>query len=215
MKRTKNIRHERFRKVHHFWRYTAIAVVVSGAFALQGCDQYSDESVSVYKTVQQCLQDNPNDKGQCNSDYLAAQQKSASTAPKYTSKDDCDDEFGIDSCVTQAAPNGSMFWYPIMSGYTRGTGSYVSQPMYSSSKYSSPMYNKFVDAKGNDYGNFYAAPKRTVPTEYVKAKGESLGVVRRGGFGSTVRSAAFSSSHSSGTSSHSSFHSSGGHSFGG
>lgn len=221
MKRTKNIRHDRFRKNHQFWRYTAIAVVVAGSFALGGCDSYTDESVSVYKNVQECLQNNPNDKGQCNSDYLLAQKKSADTAPKYSSRNDCNEEFGDDRCQVQHTSSGGMMWYPIMSGFTNSSSSYASQPMYSSMKPTSPMYNKFVDAKGNSFGHFYDAPKRMIPSNYMGSKPSSTTTTTRGGFGGTVRTQAEAAhmasmkSSSSSSSFRSSSSSSGGRSFGG
>lgn len=195
-------------------RYTAIAVVLMGSYALSGCDGYTDEKVDVYTSVQECLQNNPNDKGQCNSDYLTAQKASSLTAPKYSSKQDCDEEFGADRCIqntstgsTGSTSSGSsmMMWYPMMSGFTRNS-SYAAQPLYSSHQPASPMYNKFVDAKGNSFGYmFNPGTTRTVPSSYMGPKPSTTSTTTRGGFGSSVRSAAMSVS--------SSHTSSGGHSF--
>ncbi|AQW89063.1 hypothetical protein FDH34_gp382 [Serratia phage BF] len=205
MKRTKNINHKRFRKVHKFWKYSALFVAIGSTFFLTACDDFQEENVSVYKTIQDCEKgaSTQADKDRCALDYQNALGQAEKVAPKYDSKGSCEEEFGYDQCKpsSQTASHSSGFmWFPIMSGYSSSHANYPSQPLYSSSRYSSPMYNKFVDAKGNSFGNFTHAGKASVSRSALAPKPAMTTTTTRGGFGSTVhaQSSAKSVSHSSG-----------------
>lgn len=211
MKRTKVMNYERFRKVRSFWKYSAIFIAVSSAFFLTACDDTKD--VSVFQTIQQCeqVQVTQADKDKCTLDYQNALKSTEKIAPKYNTKEDCEDEFGTSACqsstYTQTTSTGNHFmWFPIMSGYSTSSANYPSQPLYSSTKYSSPMHNNFVDAKGNSFGS--GTGKKSVSTSYLAPKPPTTSTVTRGGFGSSVRSNAVRASSTS-------YHGSSSHSFGG
>lgn len=213
-KRTKTINHNRFRKVHTFWKFSAIFVVLNSALFLTGCDE--QENVSVYNTIQSCERAAPNDaaKQKCALDYQNAFMNSQKVAPKFNSKEDCESEFGYNQCnsIESTASNvstsngmhSSMMFYPIMSGFS-SSNNHPSQALYSSKNYSSPMYNKFVDAKGNSFGNFKYSGSTTVARSSLAPKPATSSTTTRGGFGSTVSSNSakaivHSSNHSSGRS---------------
>ncbi|EBS4516610.1 hypothetical protein DQT32_04275 [Salmonella enterica subsp. enterica serovar Braenderup] len=209
MKRTKNINHNRFRKVQSFWKYSALFIAIGSTFFLTACDEFEEENVSVYSTVQACESNAPTKeaKDRCALDYQNALSQNKETAPKYSSQRDCEDEFGSNQCTTTNSTHSSVMWFPIMSGYSSSHANYPSQPLYSSTRTSSPMYNKFVDAKGNSFGQFKYSGSASVSKAALAPKPAVTSTVTRGGFGSTVTSHAAKSS---------SFHSSSGsRSFGG
>jgi len=212
MKRTKNINLNRFRKVHTFWKYSALFLAISGAsLFLTGCDD--KESVSVYKTVQECEYSAKTQelKNRCALDYQNALANSSQQAPKYNSKADCEEEFGQGQCnsasttasnvQTTNGSHSSFMWFPLMHGFSSSSQNYPSQSLYSSSNRSSPMYNKFVDAKGNSFGSFSHSGSTSVSRSALSPKPAVTTTTTRGGFGSTVSShaarASVSSSHSS------------------
>jgi uncharacterized protein YgiB involved in biofilm formation len=219
MKRTKVMNYNRFRKVHTFWKYSALFMVVGGSLILTGCDDA--ENVSVYNTIQDCERSAANDaaKNQCALDYQNALSQNAKVAPKYYSQKDCEDEFGTGQCNSQSVTsntvstaNGahsSFMWFPLMSGYSSSSTNYPSQPLYSSKKYNSPMYGKFVDSTGTSFGSFTSKGTASVPKSSLAPKATTT-TTTRGGFGSTVNKV---SSHSS--SSFNSHSSGSSHSFGG
>ncbi|AFC21990.1 hypothetical protein GAP32_529 [Cronobacter phage vB_CsaM_GAP32] len=207
MKRTKNINKDRFRKVHSFWKYSALFVAMSAAsMFLTGCDE--PENVSVYQTIQDCERSAENDaaKQKCALDYQNALAQNKSTAPKYSSQRDCEDEFGVNQCTTTNSTHSSLMWFPLMSGYSSSHSNYQSQPLYSSTRYNSPFHGKFVDANGNSFGSFKPSGTASVSKSALASKPAVTTTTTRGGFGSTVSSHAAKSS---------SFHSSGSRSFGG
>lgn len=213
MKRTKNINRHRFRKVHTFWKYSALFLAISGAsLFLTACDD--QESVSVYKTVQECEYSAKTQelKNRCALDYQNALANSAQQAPKYNSKEDCEDEFGQGQCNNASTTsnvqntNGShssFMWFPLMHGFSSSSQNYPSQSLYSSSNRYSPMYNKFVDAKGNSFGSFSHSGSTSVSRSALSPKPVVTTTTTRGGFGSTVSSHATRASVSSHSSSHS------------
>jgi len=217
MKRTKNINLNRFRKVHTFWKYSALFLAISaGSMFLTGCDE--QEKVTVYQTVQDCeyRAQSPEQKNRCALDYQNALAKSSSTAPKYMSKEDCEDEFGYGQCNSQSTTasnvqttsgsHSSFMWFPLMHGFSSSSSNYPSQALYSSTRSSSPMYNKFVDAKGNSFGSFAHSNTTSVSRSALSPKPAVTSTVTRGGFGSTVSTnaaRASSSSYHSSSSSHS------------
>lgn len=209
MKRTKNINHNRFRKVQSFWKYSALFIAIGSTFFLTACDEFEEENVSVYSTVQACEKNAPDQsaKERCALDYQNALAQNKETAPKYSSQRECEDEFGANQCSTTNSTHSSVMWFPLMSGYSSSHQNYPSQPLYSSTRSSSPMYNKFVDSKGNSFGQFKYAGSTSVSKSALAPKPAVTTTTTRGGFGSTVTSHAMKSS---------SFHSSGGgRSFGG
>lgn len=215
MKRTKVMNYNRFRKVHTFWKYSALFMVIGGSLILTGCDD--SENVSVYNTIQDCERSAANDaaKNQCALDYQNALSQNNKVAPKYNSQKDCEDEFGTGQCNSQSVTsntvstsNGahsSFMWFPLMSGYSSSSANYPSQPLYSSKKYNSPMYGKFVDSKGTSFGSYTSKGTANVSKSSLAPKAATTTTTTRGGFGSTVSRS--SVSHST---SHSSSHSFGG-----
>lgn len=74
-----------------------------------------------------------------------------------------------------------------MHGYTNSSANYPSQALYSSTNKSSPLYNKFVDSKGNSFGNFTHSGYAKVNSSSLKYKTPTTNTITRSGFGSTVK----------------------------
>ncbi|SOK59341.1 Possible lipoprotein [Yersinia phage fHe-Yen9-03] len=200
MKRTKNINHTRFRKVHSFWKYSALFLAIGSTFFLTACDDFQEENVSVYKTIQDCENSasTQSDKDRCALDYQNALGQAEKVAPKYDSKVSCEEEFGTSQCTQKSTNTSSgIMWFPIMSGFSSSNANYSSQPLYSSSRYSSAMHNKFVDANGNSFGDYKNSGKVSVSKSSLEPKRTVTNTITRAGFGSTVKAKASSVSHSS------------------
>ncbi|WP_017347498.1 DUF1190 family protein [Pantoea sp. A4] len=217
MKRTKHIRHAAFRKSWQARHLTPVALALSAAFMLAGCEK-TDETVTLYQNADDCSKANPGQSAQCTTAYNNALKEAERTAPKYASRADCVAEFGENQCQqapaqasTSAEPQQSgSFWMPLMAGYMMGRmmgggAGFAQQPLFSPRTPNSPANGKFVDASGRNYGN--ATPGRTmdVPKSAMAPKPATTNTITRGGFGETVakqnsmqRSSA--SSHSSGRS---------------
>lgn len=202
MKRTKNINHARFRKVHVGFKVSMVAVLLASTLVLNGCDN-SDDDVYVYRDVKECTAYTSN-KDQCQKDWNDAAYAAVKDAPKYASKEECIKQYGDYNCqvqnTTTSTGGTSMMWYPLMSGFSSSSHSQPARSMYSSTSPSSKMYGNYYSGNGVNYGKTWDRSGRSVGTDSVRSTSRTYS---RGGFGSSV------SSHSS------SSRSSGSHSFGG
>ncbi|ANH51872.1 putative membrane protein [Erwinia phage vB_EamM_RAY] len=205
MKRTKNIKLDRFRKAWKFKKVTLALMVVTGSFYLVACDEPRDQQVQMYQNADDCSRARPQDKQRCSDAYNNALRESERTAPRYGSKGDCDAEFGSDNCYQSTAH--SPTWMSYMGGYMYGRNGSYAQPLYSSRVTSSPAYHRYVDAGGRNYGSAISGRSINTTRSALAPKPVVTSTITRGGFGASV--AHMSSSHSS------SSHSSGGHSSGG
>jgi len=210
VKRTKNIKQDRFRKAWKFSQISMALVIVSGSFYLVGCDEVADQPVAMYQNADDCSRANPQEKDQCNKSYQTAMADAGRTGPKYNNLADCQKDFNSDQCHLDQVPgpNGSSsaHWVPYPYGFMYGSHGSYSQPLYSSSRPGSSMYKQAFDAAGNKYGSAVSG-RNFATTRSNLAPKPTVSTVTRGGFGATV--ARMSSSHFS------SSHSSGGHSSGG
>ncbi|MGF1724347.1 DUF1190 family protein [Photobacterium nomapromontoriensis] len=199
MKRSKHVVLASMRKN---WRPVSMVpvTVVLASTALSGCSEPT-KSASIYKGLNDCINDNPSYAEECRSAYQLALQDAARTSPKYKTRADCEMEFGIDSC-TQA--QGNNWFMPAMAGFMfarmiNSHNGYYSQPMFNSSYPSSRYYGHWITADGYDYGRSgYSKTKVRVTKDQMKAKPTINRTISRGGFGSTVSAkSSWSSSRSS------------------
>lgn len=192
MKRTKNIRHDRFRKAWHFGKASIIVIASTGA--LVACDEVADQDVAMYKNADDCSRAHPSESAQCKSAYDNAMREADRTGPKYANQKDCEQDFSSDQCHYSSS---STHWMPYPYGYMYGnTGSHYAQPLYSSSRPGSGMYRQAFDAQGKNYGSAISGRNfKTSRTAFVSRP--TSATITRGGFGRSV-SAHASSSHSSG-----------------
>lgn len=188
MKRTKNINHDRFRKVRRYGTLTMALMAVSGAFVMTGCDEPADQPVAMYKNSDDCVKANPSETEQCNKAWQRALQESDKTGPKYNSQGECTDEFGYGQCYQTHTSGGGMVYMPYPGGFMYGSHGSYSQPLYSSSRPSSPMYRSFSDANGHNYGSSISGRNIMTTRSNIAPKAATTSTVTRGGFGRSVSS---------------------------
>ncbi|MBG6249247.1 MULTISPECIES: DUF1190 family protein [Symbiopectobacterium] len=198
MKRTENIQKDAFRKGWRSYRLAPIALAISAAFILAGCEQ-TDETVSMYQNADDCSATNPSMSAQCTTAYNNALKEAEKTAPKYARKEDCVAEFGEAQCIPVPAQAGtaaqptqtSSSWMPLMAGYMMGRmmsggAGFAQQPLFSSRSPASPANGQFVDASGKSYGAATSGRTVTVPKTALAPKPATTNTITRGGFGESV-----------------------------
>ncbi|QZN96184.1 DUF1190 family protein [Symbiopectobacterium purcellii] len=198
MKRTENIQKDAFRKGWRTYRLAQVALAISAAFILAGCEQ-TDETVSMYQNADDCSAANPSMSAQCTTAYNNALKEAEKTAPKYASKEDCVAEFGEAQCTPVPAQAGtaaqptqtSSSWMPLMAGYMMGRmmgggAGFAQQPLFSSRSPASPANGQFVDASGKSYGAATSGRSVTVPKTALAPKPATTNTITRGGFGESV-----------------------------
>lgn len=220
MKRTKDIHYDNFRKSWRTYRLAPVALAISAVFMLSGCEQNSDETVSLFQNANECSQANPTMAEQCNASYDKALLEAERTAPKYASRADCVAEFGESQCVESTSapvntnasasePRQSSLWMPLMAGYMFGrmtNGGYANSPLFTSKSAASPANGRFVDASGRSFGAATTGRSMNVDKGALAPKPTTTTTVTRGGFGQAVakQSAASTSRASTSNSSRSS-----------
>ncbi|MGK2946268.1 MAG: DUF1190 family protein [Candidatus Malihini olakiniferum] len=197
MKRTENIQQDAFRKGWRSYRLAPVALAISAAFILAGCEQ-TDETVSMYQNADDCSAANPSMSVQCAKAYNNALKEAEKTAPKYASKEDCVAEFGETQCIPVPDQAGiaaqltqtSSSWMPLMAGYMMGRmmsgGTGAQQPLFSSHAPVSPIKGQFVDASGKSYGSSASGRTVTVPKTALAPKPATTNTITRCGFGESV-----------------------------
>lgn len=162
-------------------------LAVSLALAIAGCS--SNEHATVYRTVDECIQDHPSSAHSCQEGYTKAQQEAQRTAPKYQSQRDCEAEFGINQCNRSSSGNWFM---PAMAGFVLGNwlsnrnSYYAPTPFFTSYQRGSPLHGKWFDAGGYSYGPSSYSTVSTNKSTY-KPKPNVTRTMSRGGFGSVAK----------------------------
>lgn len=187
MKRTKNIRRDRFRKVRRFGSLSMALLVATGAFVITGCEEPADQPVAMYKNSDDCVKANPVETEQCNKAWQRSLQESDRTGPKYTNQGECTDDFGYGQCY-QHASGGGYVYTPYPAGFMYGSHGSYAQPLYSSSRSSSPMYRSFSDANGHNYGSAVSGRNIMTTRSNIAPKAATTSTVTRAGFGRSFSS---------------------------
>lgn len=86
----------------------------------------------VYTSVDSCASAT-GDSATCQQAFESAQQQAADSAPQYTSRAACEQEYGADQCVEQTTRAGGSFIGPMMAGFfmsrmLQGRGASVAAP---------------------------------------------------------------------------------------
>lgn len=200
MKRSKKVVLASMRKDWRAFSVAPVTVAFAGA-VLSGCSDNTQEA-TIYQSLDDCIDDNPNYSQECRAAYQYALEEAERTAPKYRTEYDCVAEFGIDACVQSPRNNWFM---PAMAGFMFGRmmdsdRGYYSQPMFRSYYPGSIFYDRWTTADGYDYGrSSYKKSKVRVNREQIKPKPTVSRTISRGGFGSTVSAKSSWSKSSSGS----------------
>ncbi len=154
-------------------------------FALSACEEPKVDA-AVFESLQQCL-DNPDmDPDQCRTNFADARNQHAAVAPKYTSVEDCEADFGSARCETapyRTSSGGSVFM-PLMMGYMMGSmlggrGRVAAQPLYRSADDS----RSFRTADNRKVGG--ATGRTQVARSTASRPSAKSSTIRRGGFGAS------------------------------
>lgn len=186
MKRSKQVVLASMRKNWRPFTVAPATVAFAGA-VLSGCSDSSQEA-TIYQSLDDCIDDNPNYSQECRAAYQFAVEEAERTAPKYRTEYDCIAEFGNNAC-TRTSNNWFM---PAMAGFMFGRmmdrdRGYYSQPMFRSYYPGSIFYDRWTTADGYDYGrSSYKKSKVRVTRDQLKPKPTVSRTISRGGFGSTV-----------------------------
>ena len=121
------------------WNSISIALLAGvSVIALSACEEPTVDA-AVFESLQQCLENPDMDPDQCRQSFDAARSQHSAVAPKYTSAQDCQADFGEGRC--EQAPyrtqGGGSIFMPLMMGYMMGSmlggrGSVAAQPLYRS-----------------------------------------------------------------------------------
>lgn len=188
-------------------RAVSTLILAGAAMALSGCDAGTEEA-KLYSSAETCKTEMAAE--QCEQEWKAAQEEHLRTAPKFTDKAQCEQEFGAERCQAveqkhadgQSAGSGAgSFFMPLMMGYMMGNmlggGArpvYVDQQGYARS--GGATVTRFPDAAAAAPGSSWrttAAVDRTVLRNPAPPAGLiAPGQRSYGGFGSTGSRAAMS-----------------------
>jgi uncharacterized protein YgiB involved in biofilm formation len=146
-------------------RAAGIGTAVVPLAALAGCDNEPSEKVNIYKDANECTKGGVFTKGYCESEYAAAKKLHDQTAPKFKTKQECEDKTGdncqadngwTDASVSNGTNNSAAFIYyrPWMYGYVMNQSpassvgsSYIGR---TAPVYSSTADNELVTSHGDD-----------------------------------------------------------------
>ena len=207
MKRSQAINLTRMRKASGVFALKPLAFCVA---LLVGCGSNTEEQADIFKNLEECKTAYPDLSAQCEIAFNNALASAEATAPKYNSQEDCAADFGADRCIQRQHSDGQSWFMPAMAGFMLGraldSGRYQSAPMFTSSNYSSPYYNRWTTVDGNHYGNYGSRSQVRVDRSAFKPKPTVTKTISRGGFGSKAAAASsWSSTKSSGSRSGSSW----------
>ena len=171
-------------------RSKSIGLIAMGAsvIALTACEEPAVDA-AIFGNLSECLADPNVERSQCEADYKSAKAQHGQVAPKYTSRQDCEADFGTQQCETapyQTQGGGSVFM-PLMMGYMMGSmlggrSGIGSQPLYRSTD--DPKSYRTADNKkvGSQIGRTQVARSAT------RSPKMKTSTVSRGGFGARARS---------------------------
>ncbi|MFV0409204.1 MAG: DUF1190 domain-containing protein [Paracoccus sp. (in: a-proteobacteria)] len=185
-------------------RHVALFLAGTAVLTLAACEEEKTDAAA-FPDLQSCLSEAQGGslfftEEDCRTQFAAAEANHLETAPRYDSKQLCEQEHGAGNCETdptaQNQSGGSSIFMPMLMGYMIGSmlggrGGVFSQPMVKTANggYSTPAGNQtFASNKGT--GKVAGSTFNKAPATMGKAPMTSAQVSQRGGFGgsSTARS---------------------------
>jgi uncharacterized protein YgiB involved in biofilm formation len=148
-------------------------------FGLSGCEDVPAEPMR-FSSVEQCVSAGL-EQPFCESTYSAALAQHRSTAPQYSGRDECEDEWGEYGCESApVASGGQSVFTPLLAGFLVGQALNRRDAVYygGGGYYGSPIYrNRGGQAVTLAPGNTNARAVRTTPVNV------GTTTVARSGFG--------------------------------
>lgn len=165
-----------------------LALMGATILTMTACDN-GDEVAAIFEDVDECARYEGQDLDQCRQGFEQAAAEHIRTAPKYTSVEDCQADFGNENCEQapmQTTSGGSVFM-PMMMGYMMGS---MLSGGTRSNVATQPLYRSKDDPKSFRTGDNQKVTTQTgvqkVPSNVTKSPSTKTSTLRRGGFGSTA-----------------------------
>lgn len=163
------------------------ALMGVSAIVITGCEEPKVDA-AIFDSVQQCINEPGMLREDCEKRYAEAKSQHAAVAPKYTSAEDCQADFGAGRCeqAPYRSQNGGSIFMPLMMGYMMGSmiggrGFSSAQPLYRSAK--DP--NTFRTADNRKAGS--TTGRTRVASSATSRPSVKTSTIKRGGFGSSGR----------------------------
>lgn len=165
-----------------------LALMGATVLTMTACDD-PNEVAAIFESVDECAQYEGQDLDQCRSGWEKAAEEHIRTAPKYTSVEDCQADFGPEQCeqAPQQTTSGGSVFMPLMMGYMMGS---MLSGGGRSNVATQPLYKSKDDPKSFRTGDNQKVSSKTgvqnVPSNVTKRPSAKTSTVRRGGFGTTA-----------------------------
>jgi uncharacterized protein YgiB involved in biofilm formation len=162
-------------------RSVQLVLLGSASAALAACDNSSalPTNAQFYPTVNECIADHG--AAACEDAKAVADRTQAAEAPRFSRKEECEQQFGVGNCETRQTA-GSSFFFPLMMGYMMGNmmgGGRFSQPVYRGPNNTAIMPSRGGLLNVGRFDNLAAGRTAFRPAPQITP-------VSRGGFGSTA-----------------------------
>jgi len=182
MKRSKTISWHHLKQTADHFKLKPMSIAVA-SIGLYACSTSRD--AVIYNSLEQCINEKPNQVNLCKTAYQTAQQTALDNAPRYASKRDCEHEFGYNNCHQHHSGNHNTWFIPAMAGFVLGSARSAYAPVYTSYAYHSPYYGLWTAGNGVVYGRQNTRKVR-VSDRAFQQKPAITKTISRGGFGSTA-----------------------------
>ncbi|MBT3536595.1 MAG: DUF1190 domain-containing protein [Rhodospirillaceae bacterium] len=170
------------------WQSISVATLMGvSAIALSACEEQTVDT-AIFDSLQQCINEPGMLREDCEKSQAEARSQHTAVAPKYTSVQDCQADFGAGRCEQapyRSSTGGSIFM-PLMMGYMMGS-------MLNGRRMggSQPLYRSASDPKSYRTADNRSAGAKTGRTQVARSAASRPSVktstIRRGGFGSSGR----------------------------
>lgn len=170
-----------------------LTTAIVGSFVASGCSQ---QDAAWYKTAEECIRDTECTDF-CRTAYQNALRESLRSAPRYRSRSECEYDFGYQECKTDGtryAPEMAGFMVPEEKDCDRRSFyPYYGRALYWPRSGYSGATNKLVTGDGKIVGSAQQKNLNVAESFFKKSPPSGYKTLSRGGFGSTVRAASYSS----------------------
>ncbi|KGJ06133.1 hypothetical protein IT41_02950 [Paracoccus halophilus] len=187
-------------------RHVALILAGSATMALAACEDNRVDAQS-FPDLESCIAASQENglwftEEDCRKNFAAAQQEYLETAPRYASKELCEQEHGAGNCggdpaaesSAQQGSGGGFSFMPLLVGYMMGSmlsrgGGISSQPMVNTpdGRYSTPKGDQTF-ASNRGAGKVSGATFQRAPATIGKPPMSAAQVSQRGGFGAGATS---------------------------
>lgn len=174
-----------------------LMLMATTAFAVAGCEDPQVEG-NYYKTVEQCISSGAFSEVECREAFVAGRRMNTDSAPRYNSRQLCEQQHGLSDCDQRTNTSGSgSYFVPLATGYFIGQA--VGGASDNWNNRVRPIYpaasrrGAYTSGGGvlfyNNSTRRYSLPTQDLSKPPAPAKVQTrTSVASRGGFGSRSRS---------------------------